>query len=94
MVDNIEHPGVLLLRMLEERGISKRELAFKIGEYPQLLGDITLCKRKMNPSLSIRIGKALQIDDDMLMIQQTKYDLAQERVKQSNILFQIKGRGR
>ncbi len=78
-MNSIEHPGALLTRMLEERGISKRELAIRIGEYPQLLGDITLGKRKMNPSLSIRIGRELQIDEDMLMIQQAKYDLHRER---------------
>ncbi len=93
-MNNREHPGVLLARMLEERGISKRELAIRIGEYPQLLGDITLGKRKMNPSLSIRIGRELQIDEDMLMIKQTKYDLEQERIKQHNILNQIKVRER
>ena len=86
----IEHPGILLSKMLEERGLSKRELALKIGEYPQLLGDITLGKRKMNPSLSIRIGRELQVDEDMLMIQQTKYDLEQERIKQQSILTQHK----
>lgn len=78
---NIEHPGILLSKMLEERGISKRELALKIGEYPQLLGEVTLGKRKMNPSLSIRIGRLFGIDEDLLMLQQTLYDLQQERVK-------------
>ncbi len=78
---SIEHPGVVLSRMLDERGVTKRELAQAIGEYPQLLGDVTLGKRKMNPSLSIRIGHVLGIDEDYLMILQTKYDLAQERTK-------------
>ena len=53
----MEHPGKILEKILLERGLSKRELALRIGEYPQLLGDITLGKRKMNPSLSIRIGR-------------------------------------
>ena len=53
----MEHPGKILEKNLLERGLSKRELALRIGEYPQLLGDITLGKRKMNPSLSIRIGR-------------------------------------
>ncbi|MFR9501921.1 MAG: addiction module antidote protein, HigA family [Rikenellaceae bacterium] len=80
-MSNVEHPGVILNRMLEERGVTKRELAQAIGEYPQLLGDVTLGKRKMNPSLSIRIGHVLCIDEDYLMILQTKYDLAQERTR-------------
>ncbi len=80
-MSKIEHPGVILNRMLTEKGVSKREIAQAIGEYPQLLGDVTLGKRKMNPSLSIRIGHVLGIDEDYFMILQTKYDLAQERTK-------------
>ncbi len=80
-MSSLEHPGVILNRILEERGVTKRELAKAIGEYPQLLGDVTLGKRKMNPSLSIRIGHVLGIEEDYLMILQTKYDLAQERAK-------------
>lgn len=79
--EEVEHPGVILQRIIEERGISKRELAIYIGEYPQLLGDITLGKRKMNPSLSVRIGKALSIEEDYFMMLQTKYDIAQEQKK-------------
>ena len=78
---NVEHPGILLSKMLKERGISKRELALKIGEYPQLLGEVTLGKRKVNPSLSIRIGRLLGIEEDLLMLQQTRYDLLKEREK-------------
>lgn len=90
---NIEHPGILLSKMLEERGISKRELAQKIGEYPQLLGEVTLGKRKMNPSLSIRIGRLLGIEEDLLMLQQTLYDLQQEREK-IDITNRLKQQGR
>ncbi len=78
---SVEHPGVVLGKILDERGITKRELAQAIGEYPQLLGDVTLGKRRMNPSLSIRIGHVLGIEEDYLMILQTKYDLYQERQK-------------
>ncbi len=80
-MSKVEHPGVVLSKMLEQRGITKRELAQAIGEYPQLLGDVTLGKRKMNPSLSIRIGHALGVEDDYFMILQANYDLAQERAK-------------
>ena len=57
------HPGIILERELRKRGLSKRSFALSINEYPQLLGDITKGKRKINPSLSIRIGKALGLDD-------------------------------
>ncbi|MFI3301852.1 MAG: helix-turn-helix domain-containing protein [Rikenellaceae bacterium] len=84
-MNNIEHPGITLNQILEERGLSKRELAQAIGEYPQLLGDVTLGKRKMNPSLSIRIGRALNIDEEYFMILQTKFDLDQERKRLNTI---------
>lgn len=80
--EKVEHPGVILQRMLDEKGISKRELALFIGEYPQLLGEVTLGKRKMNPSLSVRIGRALGLDEEYLMMLQTKYDIAQEQGKE------------
>ncbi len=89
----MEHPGKILEKILAERGISKRELALRIGEYPQLLGDITLGKRKMNPSLSIRIGRELGIEEEYFMILQTKYDLHQEIAKM-DIVEQIKSRER
>lgn len=54
-----------------------------INEYPQLLGDITKGKRRINPSLSIRIGKALGIDESFFSVLQAYYDIRQENRKRS-----------
>ena len=57
-----------------------------INEYPQLLGDITKGKRKINPSLSIRIGKALGLDESFFSVLQAYYDIKQEKEKQSKLV--------
>ena len=62
------HPGIILERELKKRRLSKRRFALSINEYPQLLGDITKSKRKMNPSLSIRIGNALGLDESFFSV--------------------------
>ena len=77
------HPGIILSRELKNRNLPKRRLALKIGEYPQLLGDITLGKRRINPSLSIRLGNALDLDESFFSVLQTYYDIEQEKRKQS-----------
>ena len=79
------HPGIILERELKKRKLSKRRFAISINEYPQLLGDITKGKRKINPSLSIRIGKALDLDESFFSVLQAYYDIKREKEKQSNL---------
>ena len=80
------HPGIILARELSKRGLSKRSFALSINEYPQLLGDITKGKRKINPSLSIRIGKALGLDESFYSVLQAYYDIRQEKRKLSSLV--------
>ncbi|MEN8157547.1 MAG: plasmid maintenance system antidote protein [Bacteroidota bacterium] len=80
------HPGIILERELNKRKLPKRRFALSINEYPQLLGDITKGKRKINPSLSIRIGKALGLDESFFSLLQAYYDIKQEKKKQSNLV--------
>ena len=54
-----------------------------IGEFPQLIGDITKGKRRINPALSIRIGEALGIEESFFAVLQIYHDLAQEKKKQT-----------
>ena len=79
------HPGIILERELKKRKLSKRRFAISINEYPQLLGDITNGKRKINPSLSIRIGKALDLDESFFSVLQAYYDIKREKEKQSSL---------
>jgi len=77
------HPGIILERELKKRGLSKRSFALSINEYPQLLGDITKGKRRITPSLSIRIGQALGLDENFFSVLQAYYDIKHEKGKHS-----------
>lgn len=86
--ENIEllkgiHPGIILERELKKRKLPKRRIALAIGEYPQLLGDITKGKRRINPALSIRLGDALGIDESFFSVLQAYYDIEQQKKKQA-----------
>jgi plasmid maintenance system antidote protein VapI len=75
------HPGIILERELKKRKLPKRRFAILIGEYPQLLGDITKGKRRINPSLSIRLGNTLGVDESFFLVLQTYFDIEQEKKK-------------
>ena len=77
------HPGIILERELKKRKLPKRYIALSIGEYPQLLGDITKGKRRINPALSIKLGDALGIDESFFAVLQAYYDIEQQKKKQS-----------
>jgi plasmid maintenance system antidote protein VapI len=76
------HPGIILERELKRRKIGKSQFALSVNEYPQILGDITKAKRKMNPALSLKIEAALGMEEGYFMILQTFYDIEQEKKKQ------------
>lgn len=76
------HPGIILDRELKKRKLSKKRFAESIHEFPQTLGSITKGKRKINPSLSVRIGEKLGIDEGYFMILQAYYDIEEEKKKQ------------
>ena len=76
------HPGIILDRELKKRRLSKKQFAESIHEFPQTLGAITKGKRRVNPSLSVRLGEMLGIDESYFMILQTYYDIEQEKRKQ------------
>lgn len=73
------HPGFILERELKKRNLPKRRLALCIGEYPQLLGDITKGRRRINAALSIRLGKALDLEESFFLVLQAYYDIEQQK---------------
>jgi len=77
------HPGIILERELKKKKLPKRRIALAIGEYPQLLGDITKGKRRINPALSIRLGIVLGIDESFFSVLQAYYDIEQQKKKQA-----------
>ena len=80
------HPGVVLERELKKRKLAKGRFAIDVGEYPQTLVAIIKGKRKMNVPLSLRIEKALGLEDGYFMILQTYYDIEQEKASHKKTL--------
>jgi len=75
------HPGIILERELKNRKLAKSRFALSLQEYPQVLGEITKGRRKMNIPLALKIEKALGFDEGYLMMLQLFYDIKQEKQK-------------
>lgn len=75
------HPGVVLEREFRKRGIGKSVFAREIGVYPGIITDITKQRRGINAGLSIRIEKALEVEEGYFMILQAFYEIAREKGK-------------
>lgn len=76
------HPGIVLERELKLRQLPKGRFAMSIQEFPQTLVSITKGKRRMNTSLSLKIEKALQLEEGFFMLLQVYHDIAIEKKKQ------------
>jgi len=73
------HPGAVLRRELQRRGIESKQFALSLGEYPQTINAISKGRRGINPALSIKLGHALGTDDEYFMLLQAYYDIEKER---------------
>lgn len=76
------HPGFVLERELKQRKLRKGSFALSINEYPQTLGAIIKGKRRMNAALSLKIEKALDIEEGFFMVLQAYHDIEVEKNKQ------------
>ena len=74
-----QHPGVVLEKILREKGIRKRHLAMTIDEFPQTISSITRGSRGMNTSLSIKLEEALDLEEGFFMTLQVYYDIKMVR---------------
>ena len=79
------HPGIILERLLNQKGISQRPFALSIGEYPQTINAITKGRRKLNIALALKIEEKLNLEEGSLALLQTYFDIKEEKskVKQS-----------
>lgn len=75
------HPGFILERLLNQKGISQRPFALSIGEYPQTLNAITKGRRKLNIALALKIEKKLNLEEGSLALLQTYFDIKEEKSK-------------
>ncbi len=77
------HPGAILKREIKLQGLKNYEFADSINEFAQTISAILKEKRGINPNLSIKLGRKLDVDDDYFMLLQASYD-----VKKANTHFQ------
>jgi plasmid maintenance system antidote protein VapI len=70
------HPGIII-----ERELKKRTFALALGEYPQILNDITKGKRNIPISLALKIEKELDLEEGTIVLLQSYYDIEREKKK-------------
>lgn len=68
------HPGEILLEELNERKLTKAELANQIGIKESILDDIVNCKRSITAEYALLLEAALGIDADFWLNMQRSYD--------------------
>lgn len=81
------HPGIILERELKCRKLGKSKFALSIYEFPQTIVAITKGRRRMNTALSLKIEKALQMEEGYFMILQIYHDIRKEKCKNTRNLI-------
>jgi len=74
------HPGIILERELKKRSIKKRPFALSLKEYPQIINDVSKGKRGLTPSLSIKIDRALDLEEGTMLVLQAYYEIKKEKL--------------
>jgi len=69
------HPGYILKRELKTRGLKSNELAKSINEHKQTISAIINHKRKITPTLSIKLANIFNIEQDYFMLLQASYEV-------------------
>ena len=75
------HPGLVLDRELKSRSLKKRPFDLSIGEHPQTLNAITKGKRSLPTALALKIEESLNLEEGVLSLLQTYYNIRQEKEK-------------
>jgi len=77
------HPGLILERELKKRDLKKGPFAISLQEYPQIFNEITKGRRGLTPGLSIKIDRALGLEEGTMFLLQAHYELKKEKEKNS-----------
>lgn len=75
------HPGMILERELKKRKLKKAPFAISLDEYPQTLNEITKGRRGITPALSLKIDKALELDEGTMLVLQAYHEIEKEKLK-------------
>lgn len=75
------HPGDVLKEELEARGISQKSFAEGTGVPYTMLNEILNGKRPVTSDFALLVEAALGISPELLINMQTRYNMAQARLK-------------
>lgn len=71
------HPGAILLEMLDEIGMSQKDLAVSIGKPSPIINDIIKGKRNINPELAVLLEAVLpSVSAEDWMSIQAQFDIS------------------
>ena len=73
------HPGEIVKDELEDRGITQREFAERVGMSYSVLNELLNAHRPLTTTTALLFEAALGLPADMLMRIQTKYNLQMAR---------------
>ncbi len=76
------HPGAILERELKKRNLKKGPFAISLEQYPQVLNEITKKRRGLTPSLSLKIDRALGLEEGTMFLLQAYYEIRLEKDKE------------
>lgn len=74
---NIFHPGLVLGKEIDYRGLTRRKAAEDIGMAPAALSEIISGKRKITTAIAVKIEKALGINALFFLNIQVRYEYYQ-----------------
>lgn len=77
------HPGDVLKEELEARSISQRVFSENTGISYTMLNEILNCKRPVTSDVSLIFEAALGINAELLVNMQSRYNIAQSRMRPS-----------
>ena len=77
------HPGEIVKDELEDRGITQREFAERVGMSYSVLNELLNAHRPLTTTTALLFEAALGLPADMLMRIQTKYNLQMARKDKS-----------
>ncbi len=86
------HPGDVMKEEIEARGISQKDFAAKVGMSYTMLNEILNAKRPVTSDVALVFEAALGVNPEMLVNMQSRYNMAQARLKPAmeNHLEQIR----
>ncbi|WP_379042495.1 helix-turn-helix transcriptional regulator [Pedobacter alpinus] len=75
---------MVLERELKKRKLKKAPFALSLKEYPQTLNEITKGRRGITPALSLKIDRALELEEGTMLVLQAYYEIEKEKLKLEN----------